>query len=252
MERKRRSDPMIAGDREARSISGTLGREVRSTRRRLRMRQADLASQVGLKQSRISAIERGIGTGTPLVVWARIGAALARPIAVAFSRQLEPNEPADAGHLAGQELMLRLSRAAGRTAEFELPTRPDNPLFSVDVCIRDDPNRTLILNEIWNRLEDFGRAVRSTDRKVAEAVSIGALIGGDEPYRIASCWLLVDNAANRRLVSRYPEVIASRFPGSSHRWARALTAGGPVPDQPGIAWLDLRADRLVPVRRRSR
>lgn len=251
MQRRRRTDQMIAGDREARAIAGTLAREVRSTRLRRRMRQVDLAADIGLKQSRISAIERGVASGTPLVIWARIGSALGRPLAVSFSRDLQQDEPADAGHLAGQELLLRLVRASGRTTMFELPTRPESPLFSVDVCIRDDPNRTLILNELWNRFEDFGRAVRSTDRKVAEAAAIGALIGGDEPYRIAWCWLLIDNAANRALMSRYPEIIASRFRGSSHQWARALTIGGPVPEEPGIAWLDLRAGRLVPLRRRS-
>lgn len=251
MERKRRSDPMIAGDREARSIASTLGRETRSTRRRMRMRQADLAAQVGLKQSRISAIERGTGTGAPLVVWARIGAALGRPIAVAFSRHLEPIEPADAGHLDAQELVLRLARGTGRSATFELPTRPESPSSSVDVCIRDDPNRTLILNEIWNRFDDIGKATRTSDKKVAEAAALAAVIGGDRPYRVALCWLFVDNAANRTVIARYPEVIASRFPASSQRWVRALTEGGPVPAQPGVAWVDLRAGRLVPVRRRS-
>ena len=252
MDRRRRTDQMIAGDREARSIAGMLGRETRSTRLRRRMRQVDLAAKVGLRQSRISAIERGIATGTPLVIWARIGAALGRPLAVAFSRDLEPAEPADAAHLAGQELLLRFARTTGRTATFELPTRPDSPSLSVDVCIRDDAHRTLILNEIWNRFEDMGRASRSTDRKVAEASALAALIGGHRPYRVASSWLLVDNSANRALVARYPEILAARFQGSSRRWVEALVTGTPVPAQPGMAWLDLRAGRLVPMRRTAR
>ena len=250
MERKRRSDPMIAGDREARSIAGTLGREVRSSRRKRCMRQVDLAVAVGLKQSRISAIERGFATGTPLVVWTRLGAVLNRPLAVAFSRDLEL-QPADAGHLEAQEFVLRLARATGRTGTFELPTRPQSPAHSVDVCIRDDANRTLILDEIWNRFDDMGKATRSTDRKVAEAAALAAVIGGDRPYRVAWCWLLVDNAANRAMVARYPDILATRFPGSSFRWVRALSAGGPVPPEPGIAWLDVRSGRLVPLRRPS-
>ena len=114
--------------------------------------------------------------------------------------------------------------------------------------MRDDRYRTLILHEIWNRFGDVGRAVRSTDRKIAEAATIAALIGGDDPYRIASCWLLVDTAANRSVVARYPEIFATRFPGSSLKWVSALTEGGPVPNKPGLAWLDLRASRLVPFR----
>ena len=114
--------------------------------------------------------------------------------------------------------------------------------------MRDDPNRTLILQEIWNRFDDFGRAVRSTDRKTAETAALAAAIGGDNPYRVASCWLLVDNAGNRQMLRRFPEVFASRFPGSSLKWVDALTNGGPVPNDAGIAWLDLRVSRLVPIR----
>ena len=251
MQRRRRTDVLIAGDREAANIASSLGRDVGTTRRRRRIRQADLAAAVGLTQSRISEIERGKATGTPLVVWARIGAALQRPLAMTFSREIGPLLPTDAGHLEGQELVLRLARATGRTATLELPTRPASPSHSVDVCVRDDPHRTLILHEIWNRFDDFGAALRSTDRKVAEASTLAALIGSDEsPYRIAVCWLLIDNAANRAMVARYPEAFATRFPGSSFGWTRALTAGEPVPDEPGVAWLDLRAQQLVALRRR--
>jgi transcriptional regulator with XRE-family HTH domain len=233
-------------------IAASLGQEVQATRRRRRLRQSDLAGAVGLAQARISDIERGAGTGTPLLVWVRLGIVLGRPLAASFSRDLEPPLPADAGHLAAQELLLRLVRTTGRTSQVELPTQPDNPSLSVDVCIRDDPHRALILNEIWNRLDDFGRAVRSTDRKTAEAAELAIGIGGNRPYRIASCWLLVDTAANRALATRYPEFLATRFPGSSVEWARCLTEGAEPPHRPGIAWVDLRSGRIVPMRRRTR
>jgi hypothetical protein len=129
-------------------------------------------------------------------------------------------------------------------------TQPDDPSLSVDACIRDDAHRTLIVNEIWNRFDDLGRAARSTDRKVAEAAGIAIGIGGDRPYRVPACWLLVDTAANRALVARYPEVLAARFQGSSAAWVRSRVEGGPVPAAPGIAWIDLRAGRLRPMRRR--
>ena len=250
MNRKRRTQPELEGDREARSIALALGRVVREARKRARMTQSALAALVGLHRSRMSEIERGVATGTPLVVWVRLGIVLGRPLAMAFSRDIDP-EPADAGHLNGQELLLRIARATGRAAAFELPTRPQSPAHSVDVCIRDDANRTLILNEIWNRFEDMGKATRSTDRKVAEATALAAVIGGDRPYRVAWCWLFVDNAANRALVARYPGILAVRFPGSSFHWVRALTTGTAVPTDPGLAWIDLAAGRLVPVRRRS-
>jgi transcriptional regulator with XRE-family HTH domain len=247
MERRRRTRLELEGDRETRSIALSLGRIVRDARRRVRWSQEQLGVKVGLKRTRIGEIERGEATGTPLIVWVRLGIVLRRPLAVSYSRDTEA-PLSDAGHLDGQELVLRLSRATGRTGTFELPTQPDSPSRSVDACVRDDDERTLILHEIWNRFDDFGRAVRSTDRKVSEAAALAALVGGDVPYRVASCWLLVDNAANRAMIARYPEVFAARFPGSSLKWVEALTEGGPVPNESGIAWLDLRAGRLVSMR----
>ena len=70
-------------------------------------------------------------------------------------------------------------------------------------------------------------------------------------YRVALCWLLVDTAANRRLVARYPEILKSRFPGSSFGWARCLTDGSPPPDESGLAWVDPRSSRIVPLRFRK-
>lgn len=252
MERRRRTTRQLEGDREAISIAATLGRVVREARRRLRMTQEQLGQAVGLRHSRIGEIERGEALGTPLLVWVRLGIVLGRPLAMSFSRDLEPRMPADAGHIDGQEFVLRLARTCGRHGSFELPTRPYDPSLSVDACIRDDADRTLILNEIWNRFDDLGRAARSTDRKVAEAAEIAVGLGGEQPYRVAHCWLLIDTAANRTLVARYPEVVAARFPGSSQAWVRSLTDGGPVPMDPGLAWIDLQGRRLVPLRRARR
>jgi hypothetical protein len=59
-----------------------------------------------------------------------------------------------------------------------------------------------------------------------------------------------DVERNRQLIARYPELFASTFPGSSARWARALSdPPGPTgrPDPPaelGLVWCDARATRL--------
>jgi hypothetical protein len=170
---------------------------------------------------------------------------------VAFSRDVEQAEPRDAGHLAAQELVLGLARSHGRAASFELPTRPADPARSTDVGLRDDAARALFLVEIWNRLDDLGAAARASDRKVVEASAYAALAGGDVgPYRVAACWLLVDTAANRRLIARYPEIVRTRFPGSSVRWAAALTNGTAPPAEPGVAWVAPRAGRIIPLRLR--
>jgi transcriptional regulator with XRE-family HTH domain len=248
MRQARRTQVEVAGARETQRIAATLGSQIRATRRRRRLTQRGLGRRVGVGQSRISEIERGQGARATLELWVALGVALDRPLALTLSRDITM-EPADAGHLAIQELVLRLTRASGLTATFELPTRPADASRSIDVGIRDDRRRTLIAIEIWNRLDDLGAAIRAHDRKVAEAAGLAAAMGGDgQAYRVASCWILRDTAANRRIVASYPAILTSRFPGSSLGWTRALTDGGPVPPDPGLLWASADA-RLVPLRR---
>ncbi|HTG41530.1 MAG TPA: hypothetical protein VK697_07940 [Methylomirabilota bacterium] len=105
----------------------------------------------------------------------------------------------------------------------------------------------LILVEIWNRLTDLGAASRSTSRKVLEVE--GAILR--DGFRLASCWLLVDNAANRTIVRRFPDVVRARFPGSSFDWVRALAGGHEPPSAPGIAWIDQRSGTITELRLRG-
>ncbi|HEX3427462.1 MAG TPA: helix-turn-helix domain-containing protein, partial [Candidatus Limnocylindrales bacterium] len=241
MARRKRTSSEIAGAREAQAIAANLGRETRATRRRRRLTQAELGLRVGLGQSEISRLEAGRGQGTSIATWTAIGIALDRPLAMGFSRDLTP-APRDAGHLAAQELVLRLAAWHGRSGSFELATRPDEPSVSIDVCLRDRTAGALIVVEIWNRFDDLGAAVRRMSRKVAEAGVLATACR--PPERVAWCWLLVESAANRELIRRYPAVIRSTFIGSSKAWAQALTTGAPPPERPGIAWIEPRQGRL--------
>jgi transcriptional regulator with XRE-family HTH domain len=235
----------VAGAREARALAATLGGQVRAGRRARGWSQAQLGHRVGLSQAWISRIERAFGVGVPLGVWIALGVALGRPIAISLSTP-PIAEPADAGHLPGQELTLALARRNGRPRSVELPTRPANPSRMIDVAIRDDGQRVLILQEISNRIDDLGQTIRDHRHKVVEAAAVAAVIGGDDgPYRVAFCWIVRATAANRALVGRYPNLIADTFPGSSRAWVRALADGGPVPRDPGLVWIDLAGTRLI-------
>lgn len=178
--------------------------------------------------------------------------AVGRPLAVRLSRDIEMPEPSDAGHLAAQELVLALGRRHQRRTNVELATKPWDPSHAADVVLGDDRRRVLILIEIINRAGDLGAGFRAGDRKAAELERLAILAGGDEgPYRVAVGWLLVDSAANRALVRRYPEVLRSRFPGSSAGLARALKEGTEPPRQPAIAWVDVRAGMVRELRLRT-
>ena len=111
------------GMREAAGIAGNLARDLRATRRRRRLKQSDLADKVGVSQAQVSALEAGEGARTSIETWIAIGIALERPVAIGFSRDtVAPLQ--DAGHLAAQELLIRLATAAGWQATFEGAEQP--------------------------------------------------------------------------------------------------------------------------------
>lgn len=213
------------------------------------MTQAQLGAIVGIAQSTVSQMECGRGGSLSMDVWQRAFAAVERDLTLAPTR--DPLEQlADAGHLGAQELLMRLGRAAGYRAFFELPTRAIDPRRSVDVGLRDDRRRRLILVEIWNTFGDLGAAARSTSRKVAEAEGLAAATWGEAPSTVAGCWVVRATRRNREIIARYPELFAARFPGSSVTWVRALTQGTPPPNEPGLIWVDVAATRIYPWRRR--
>lgn len=245
-----RAGARLAGRRRAAEVAAELGRKIRAARGRRGWTQAALASRVGLTAARIGQIESGQAGGAGLEVWLAIAEALQVPLRIELARDARA-DVADAGHLAMQELALRLGRLTGRARTFELATKPLVSGHSIDVCLRDDLQRVLIINECWNTFGNVNASVRSTRRKIAEAEQLAAAIGGDAgPYRVAAVWLVRDTRANRELIGRYPEVFATAFTGPSMSWVAALTRPGvPPPAELGLVWSDVRATGLFPWRR---
>ena len=213
------------------------------------MTQLRLGARVGLSQATISRAERGQGGGLTLDAWQRMAIALGIALRVNLPRD-PMAETADAGHLAMQELVLRIGRTAGYKGLIELPTKPNEPWRSIDVALVDDTYRRLTVVECWNTIGDIGGAARSSTRKVAEAEDLANARWGERSHQVGLVWVVLATARNRALVARYPEVFASRFPGSSVGWARALTHGGRPPTEPGLVWASVDATRVFAWRRR--
>lgn len=227
------------------------GEVVRQARLRRRSTQARLGEAVGVGQSAISRLERGFGGGLTLDLWQRIAIALGMPFRLTFQRDPQA-DTSDAGHLAMQELVLRLGRAAGYHGTFELATKPSAPWRSIDVGLRDDRRRRLIVTECWNTFGDIGAAARVSARKTAEAEDLATAFWGADPHRVELVWVVRATAPNRALVARYPEVFASRFPGSSAAWVAALTTGTEPPGAPGLVWCTVAGTLIFAWRRRGR
>jgi transcriptional regulator with XRE-family HTH domain len=251
MVKYRRHELQAEAARRNRAQLAAVGAQIRAARRRRRWTQQQLAGRVGLSRSAVSAIERGLGGGHTFDTWQRIAVALDIPLSVELGR--DPyEEPADAGHLRIQELVLRVARDAGFTGTFELPTRPLDPRHAADCGLLDRLRRRLIIAECWNTIGDLGAGARSTNRKVAEAGAFAVSVFGEGPVEVGACWIVRDTRRNRALFDAYPEIIRSRFPGSSDAWVAALTHGGPIPKEPGIVWCDVAATRIYARRPRRR
>jgi transcriptional regulator with XRE-family HTH domain len=185
--RRRLTTARHEGERETRALCARLGSELRAARLRKRLTQAQVGVLIGVHQSRISQMERGFGANSSVGIWIAFGIAVGRPLAISTSRSLIA-EPREAGHLAAQELVLRLARAHGIPGSFELQTRPAPNATYIDVCLRNDRHRVLEVIEIWNAFEEIGAGARNFKRKLAEAQAIAVVAGGDgEPYRVSGC-----------------------------------------------------------------
>ena len=248
MDRVRSSELPTEAQRLNREQCARMGREIRASRLRRRLTQAQAAARARISRSTWSRMENGKGGGQTVDAWQRVGLAVGRPLRVDFGRDaLETTS--DAGHLEGQELLLRLLRMGGSRRFVELPTRPADSRRAVDVAALDERLGVLIVVQVWNTFGDLGSAVRGFDRELAAAAEVAAGMGFPGAT-VAGCWAVVDNRSNRTLVAQYPEFFATRFPGSSFAWARAITTGAPPPLAAGIVWLDLRRGELVARRRR--
>lgn len=249
-DRKRRAKTRTRAERGLSLVLQREGEKVRAARRRRGWTQAELGRRAGLSQVTISKVERGEGGTLSLVAWQRVADALELPLDLKLGRDAY-EDTRDAGHLAMQEFLLRLGRRSGYPRTFELRTKPSNPSAWVDVGLVDHGRRRLLLLECVNAMEDIGASARSSDRKQSEAEALAIAIGNGRPYAVHVCWVVRDTRRNRQLVQRYPELFASRFPGSSRDWVAALTHSADPPSDRGLVWCDLRATRLFAWRRRS-
>lgn len=205
-----------------------------------------MAQRAGVGRLVIGRAERAVGP-LDLETLERISIALGVPLILDLGRDLL-EDVADAGHLAMQELVLRVTRMAGFDVRFELPTRPAEPWRSIDVAVASEARRLAIEIECWNTISDVGAASRSTARKQAELEAIALARWGPDA-RVRSVWVVRATARNQALAARYPEVFAARFPGSSKAWLKALTTGSEPPEESGLVWSDVGATRLFAWRR---
>ena len=215
MARRSRTHAQVAGSREAAAIAATLGGVVRAARGARRWTLGALARKVGIGASRLSELERGLGTRAPLETWIALGVALERPLAVVFTRSLAPAAGTrDAGHLEIQEFILRLAHSTGRPGTFELPTRPTTPRRRPTSGSAIHGTGPASSPSAGTHSATLGR---QCERRAAKSSEAAATWPED---RVATVWVVRATAANRALVARYPHIVDAAFPGRAARGSR--------------------------------
>ena len=243
MSTRRRTTLSSAASRVLQPIALREGAKIRRARQRRKWLQREVARRIGVDQATVSRLERGEGATLSLVTWQQVAMVLDLPFDLKIGRDAF-EEPADAGHLDIQELVLRLGRACGYGRTFELATKPDDPSRSTDVGLSDAVKRRLIQVECVNTFGRINASIRSADRKRAEAEGLAVALGQDEPYSVHQVWVVRATRRNRALLARYPELFVARFVGSSRAWVAALTKGTRPPNEVGLVWCDVRATRI--------
>ena len=247
MARPRRPSRAVRAADHDREMLSAFGRNVRESRLQAALTQHDLAAAAGVSESALRRVERGASANVSIDTLQRIGYALDRPVTVQLARGIV--EPVDAGHLAMQELVVRLVGTAGFRPRVELPSVRHGTWRSSDVAAMRVADHSLLGIECWNTISDLGAGFRSSDRKRRDLDEMAAATWGPGDHRIGICWVIRATQANRELVARYPLLLASRFPGSSASWVQTLAEGAAPPIGDGLVWCDVGATRIHPWRR---
>ena len=164
----------------------------------------------------------------------------------------QSQDVADAGHLAMQELVLRLGRALASSRSSSWPRGRPEPWRSIDVAFAD---AAVAGSRSWSnagtRSAMSAPPARSSRRKVAELERARGRAGGDGMGAARASGSSATRLAIGGSLRRYPEVFATPFPGSSTSLGRGADDRRRRPGRAGARLVRPRGDADVCVARRS-
>lgn len=235
-----------------------IGIIVRSVRRRLGLRQIDVARRARVSAAAISRVERGRVDSISLARLRRIAEALEiRLDLVATWRGGELDRLVNARHAAMHEVALALFEAlTGWETAPEVSFSIYGERGVIDILAWHERTRTLLILELKTEVVDPQALVGTMDRRRRLAARIGADRGW-QPEHVATWVILADTRTNRRHVARHQRLLRGAFPANGHamrRWLRcprgALAALSFLPYPRGATVRrDGNAPRRVRVRR---
>lgn len=200
--------PVDRGDRRGREILTELGRETRQGRLARGLSQDEVSNSVGIPQSQLSLIERGLLADVPLLTMSRLLAAVGLELSAKAYPGGQPLR--DAAHLALMErLHTKISPRLVWRTEVPLPIAGDQRAW--DACVGTRPpvigveaeTRPRDMQELERRL-----ALKKRDGRVERVIL-----------------LLADTRWNRALVRAHRDRLLASFPIPADVALAALAAG---------------------------
>ena len=217
---------------------------MRDHRTAARLSQRHLAERVGISQTALSRLERGLGAGTGLDIWAACAAALGVQLAAFFEQAAGASLPKDIEHLRRQNLVLSVSAPGGWAGIPEAIVDPGRWLRSIDVLLERAVRREVAVVEIWDLLLDGGEAMRGLESKVH---AVRERLGPS--WSVHGLLVVRGTHRNRALVRELRQLFAARYPASSQEWLRALSdPATSMPKASGFAWTTVDGTRLFAAR----
>lgn len=200
----------------------TIGRTLRMLRRRLGLRQLDVATRAGVSQQLISQIEQGhcatIGRDTLRRV---LRAVDADAVTVVRWRGGDLDRLLDEDHAALEGRVASLLRRHGWVVWTEVTFAEYGERGSIDVLAWHASTQTLLVIEVKTELTSAEALLRSHDAKVRLAPRIASSRFAVRPRTVCRLLVVADSGANRRRLDRLSDSVGATYParGSSvRRW----------------------------------
>ena len=207
----------------ARMSDVRIGNTFRAVRRRLGLRQADVARRAHVSPSLVSRIERGRSGDRPLRARRVAEVLQIRLDLVATWRGGELKRVLNARHASMADVALALFEAAtGWETASEVSFSIYGERGIIDIVAWHEATRTLLIVELKTELVDPQGLIGTMDRRRRLADKIVEERGW-LPAHVATWVILADTRTNRRHVARHARLLRGAFPANGHgmrRWLR--------------------------------
>jgi transcriptional regulator with XRE-family HTH domain len=259
MGRAKRARAAIRAERHAAELAKRLGKALKDARTATRLKQAQAAAAAGISQSAWSQLESAGDPRFTIATWDRAAFAVGATLDAFLRRATAADQPKDAVHLRGQELIIRTALAGAWRALPEEPIdREARTSRFADVLLyrrppgpRELTPAEYALMEVIDWFEDVGDPIRDWGRRLEalERYAISRMIGDDPLPRTGGCWVVRATQRNRRLIAQHRNFFRARFPGSGLAWIESLTnPQAQIPKEPALLWVSVSGDRLFAAR----